>query len=1086
MAPAGPTSTSTNSSASGLDALTAAAAAAAGDHDAYRAPAPGHAHQRFHHHPAANGHDGSSGDARFMPQQQSQYGGGHHAGHDHHKQYHYAAAASARPQYAEDDDDDDDDEWSDTAGPQRKRKRGNSSASGRQGVADGVGSEARLPAAAGGASHGTGRGAAGTSTPAANTRRARKPSSSTTSAPAAPTADASGSNDEAGPTAAATTGSGAADQVPPRRRKRLTKACDTCRRRKIKCDGNVPCGPCKGLGQPDDCAYRTVMRKRAAGSARPWRSEIAAAAAFAKALNYINALQQRVSDLEQVLAVDRSGDEDEAPQHHAGPQLLPAAPAPAPAPASSPSVNGSTPQPPPALHHYHQIQYHPHPHAQQQPAPSHYQPPPPPPHPAAPIHATSSYHGSLSASPPSIHQHQHHGYAAAPRYQQQQPDHRVAASPPSSWAASSATAAYDYPQHPQPQQAAHPVSYPPAENRHHPRTQQHYHAAPAPAPAAPAPVPVPAYHTHPAPPPQQPAYAPPAAPRSAPPAPPTHSRSLAALLDDWRTATDLVHVYCAEAGHALPSPVQQWLASARDAVAASPSDPTAAPLVLAVAALAASSFAERVPPLHAATVAGWIAAVAQDAAVALAAPSESGLVYAVAAMYVLGQTHLARGHYAAAWTAVGSAVRAVEGATLINTSSSAPIRALLPALVRDHVRLASLLDRPVSLPADLFPSPTASPSAFDAAQANLLRAAAAVVDAVSHPRGAPVAQADLHDLHARLTDARNAWPVALELDLDIEHGTAAQPPHPHVLDLHCLYYSAMIALHRPHALNVARTPGANLAASPSVSICLDAAASLVHLARWALRSRTSAAAAVVGVTLVEALYHAVAVYLALALAAPPTPREIAAVRDLAAAMSLAARGAGAGPCAAMPAIAHWYVAAAEAGFARDAAAQFWTPHRGTGIKTGAGWVAGTAGLTDWRAYEPPAPVAAPVMAPRPVLRVPPPRTPATLPPHPHQRYAPGARRYEHGPNPITSSAGGVLFPTPPSAADLYPLEMPPAPPVVTASVVVGGGRRGSGPTPAQTPPSPRIVLPPITSILAAEQAAPPSQGGDEVALAAVG
>ncbi|KAJ3352391.1 hypothetical protein GGF32_003779 [Allomyces javanicus] len=49
--------------------------------------------------------------------------------------------------------------------------------------------------------------------------------------------------------------------VPPRKRKRLTKACDVCRQRKVKCDGRIPCGPCQ-LMAPEACAYAAVTRKR--------------------------------------------------------------------------------------------------------------------------------------------------------------------------------------------------------------------------------------------------------------------------------------------------------------------------------------------------------------------------------------------------------------------------------------------------------------------------------------------------------------------------------------------------------------------------------------------------------------------------------------------------------------------------------------------------------------------------------------------------------------------------------------------------------------------------------------------------------
>ncbi|ORZ31485.1 hypothetical protein BCR44DRAFT_1265496 [Catenaria anguillulae PL171] len=51
-----------------------------------------------------------------------------------------------------------------------------------------------------------------------------------------------------------------ASKVPPRKRKRLTRACDTCRKRKIRCDGKHPCGPC--VAYESACSYDDTIRKR--------------------------------------------------------------------------------------------------------------------------------------------------------------------------------------------------------------------------------------------------------------------------------------------------------------------------------------------------------------------------------------------------------------------------------------------------------------------------------------------------------------------------------------------------------------------------------------------------------------------------------------------------------------------------------------------------------------------------------------------------------------------------------------------------------------------------------------------------------
>ncbi|KAL4783803.1 hypothetical protein BJX76DRAFT_357588 [Aspergillus varians] len=45
-------------------------------------------------------------------------------------------------------------------------------------------------------------------------------------------------------------------EAAPRKRRRPAKACEQCRQRKVRCDLNVPCGPCARAKSPLDCVYR--------------------------------------------------------------------------------------------------------------------------------------------------------------------------------------------------------------------------------------------------------------------------------------------------------------------------------------------------------------------------------------------------------------------------------------------------------------------------------------------------------------------------------------------------------------------------------------------------------------------------------------------------------------------------------------------------------------------------------------------------------------------------------------------------------------------------------------------------------------
>lgn len=59
---------------------------------------------------------------------------------------------------------------------------------------------------------------------------------------------------------------------PPRRR-RPPLSCIICRRRKLKCDREMPCGQCIKSKKPDDCVYSAPVREwRAAAKAEGWES----------------------------------------------------------------------------------------------------------------------------------------------------------------------------------------------------------------------------------------------------------------------------------------------------------------------------------------------------------------------------------------------------------------------------------------------------------------------------------------------------------------------------------------------------------------------------------------------------------------------------------------------------------------------------------------------------------------------------------------------------------------------------------------------------------------------------------------------
>lgn len=65
-------------------------------------------------------------------------------------------------------------------------------------------------------------------------------------------------------------------RVDPQNRRRVPRACDVCRRRKEKCDGNLPCGHCRSRNKGHSCRYAqscssssNPSRNRATGSRTP-------------------------------------------------------------------------------------------------------------------------------------------------------------------------------------------------------------------------------------------------------------------------------------------------------------------------------------------------------------------------------------------------------------------------------------------------------------------------------------------------------------------------------------------------------------------------------------------------------------------------------------------------------------------------------------------------------------------------------------------------------------------------------------------------------------------------------------------------
>lgn len=96
----------------------------------------------------------------------------------------------------------------------------------------------------------------------------------------------------------------------PRKRRRPALSCEQCRRRKVRCDREMPCGPCSKAHPELECEY--VYEGKAALDARldvshghdERASPSRDASRIAQLERTVHALQGRLQGLEQVLQVD--------------------------------------------------------------------------------------------------------------------------------------------------------------------------------------------------------------------------------------------------------------------------------------------------------------------------------------------------------------------------------------------------------------------------------------------------------------------------------------------------------------------------------------------------------------------------------------------------------------------------------------------------------------------------------------------------------------------------------------------------------------------------------------------------------------
>ncbi|KAK8054842.1 hypothetical protein PG993_000069 [Apiospora rasikravindrae] len=106
-------------------------------------------------------------------------------------------------------------------------------------------------------------------------------------------------------------------RVVPRKRRRITKACDDCRRKKIKCDGKRPCSSCADFNS--DCLYTRVSQREGDARSSPSRNKLKERLRVAEALLRRFLPDVDLDNLSGSSPVPQEG--DSPVQHRAGPDL---------------------------------------------------------------------------------------------------------------------------------------------------------------------------------------------------------------------------------------------------------------------------------------------------------------------------------------------------------------------------------------------------------------------------------------------------------------------------------------------------------------------------------------------------------------------------------------------------------------------------------------------------------------------------------------------------------------------------------------------------------------------------------------------
>ncbi|KAL8281232.1 hypothetical protein RQP46_006266 [Phenoliferia psychrophenolica] len=99
------------------------------------------------------------------------------------------------------------------------------------------------------------------------------------------------------------------DATPQAKRRRVTKACDQCSKRRRKCEGGTPaCAGCIGQGKPEGCTYSKPARRRgpAAGYSQTARSATERVRLLQLILGDLLLLAPQISDLVDYVVQRRS------------------------------------------------------------------------------------------------------------------------------------------------------------------------------------------------------------------------------------------------------------------------------------------------------------------------------------------------------------------------------------------------------------------------------------------------------------------------------------------------------------------------------------------------------------------------------------------------------------------------------------------------------------------------------------------------------------------------------------------------------------------------------------------------------------